>query len=142
MSRPVLIRTTRPGLWLPPAFFFGLSVVVLVAAPDAGAKLFYGLFAAATGYWLLRARRARVALTEDGLTVFGQIRTRRIAWTEIRQATAAPMRTTSPLKKWFPYVALTVELGDGRIVQFEEVSAAESHRATVDSIAAAVNGRL
>jgi hypothetical protein len=137
-----MIRTTRPSLWLPPAFFFGFSVVFLIGSPEVGSRVFYVLLAAASGYWLVRARRARVELTDDGLTVFGLTRTRRMAWADIRHATAEPMRTGSPFKKWLPYVALTLEFSDGRVRQIEEVAAAASHRATVDSIVAAVNDRL
>lgn len=81
-------------------------------------------------------------LTEERLAVHGQVRTHRIAWRDLRLATAAPMRTASPLRKRFPYVALTLELSDGQRRQFEEVAAAESDRARVDAIVDAINAKL
>jgi hypothetical protein len=136
------LSTRRPWLWLPPAFFFGFSVIILAAAPDGGPRLFYAVLAVATGYWLVRAWRVGVDLTDDQLVTRGQLRRHHFAWRRLRGAAVKPMRTMSPFQRLVPYVALTIELEDGRTRQFEEVSAAASKRSRVERVVDEIDARL
>ncbi len=46
----------------------------------------------------------------------GQLRTRRFALEDIRGARVAPMRTALPFYRFFPYVALEVDLRGGELL--------------------------
>lgn len=135
------LSTRRLGLWLPPTFFFGLALLIFVGIPEGGSRVFYAILTLAMGYWLVRAWRVGVDMTDDDLVVRGQLRTHRFAWARVRGAAVEPMRTASPLQRVWPYVALEVELEDGLSRQFEEVSAAASDRSTVQRVADEINGR-
>lgn len=131
----------RLGTWLPPFAFGSFSLLLVVAAPDGGSRAFYAVLAAVMSYWFVRSWRVAVELRDDELVVRGQIRTRRYRWSEIRGAGIAPMRTMSPFAARWPYVALELDIADGRR-QFEEISASESHRSKIESIAAAIDARV
>ena len=132
--------TTRFWVWAPPACFFLLSLIVAVAAPDPGTRLFYLAMTLGTGYWLVRSLRVGVELASEIVVVHGQLRNRRFAMEDVRSARVAPMRTASPFYRFFPYLALELELGDGTTRHFDEVSAREGDRATIDAIADSING--
>lgn len=134
--------TTRLWIWLPPAFFFGLTAIVALAAPDVGTRIFYAVLAVGTGYWLLRARRVGVEISTGALVVHGQFRKRRIDLGDVRGASAVPLRTASPLYRYFPYVALELDLANGTTRHFEELSVRERDRSVVDEIVAAVNAAV
>lgn len=142
VAAPLSISTGRLGVWLPPAFFLGFALLLFIASPELGSRLFYAVFSLATGYWLVRARRVGIDVTEAGLEIRGQVRTHRFAWEEVRSAALEPMRTASPLQRVVPYVALVIELTDGRSRQFEEVSAAASDRSKVQRVADVINAHL
>lgn len=142
MAAPHSISTTRPGVWLPAALFFGFLLLLAVASPELGSRLFYAVLTGAAGYWLFRARRVGLDITDDGLAIRGQVRTHRFGWDEVRGAALEPMRTASPLQRAVPYVALVIELTDGRSRQFEEVSAKASDRSRVQRVADLINGHL
>lgn len=131
--------TTRVWVWAPPAFFFLLSLMVAIGAPDSGTRIFYLPMALLAGYWLVRSLRVGVEVTPEGVAVHGQLRTRRFALGDIRGARVAPMRTASPFYRFFPYVALEVDLGDGESRHFDEISARESDRGAIEAIANSIN---
>lgn len=132
--------TTRVWVWAPPAFFFLLSLVVALAAPDPGTRIFYLAMTLGAAYWLVRSLRVGVEVSPGVVAVHGQLRTRRFALEDIRGARVAPMRTASPIYRFFPYVALEVELRDGKTRHFDEISARESDRGAIDAIAKTING--
>lgn len=142
VTPPRSFSTTRLGVWLPAACFFVFSLILTAASPELGSRLFYALFTLATGYWLFRARRVGIDITENGLAVRGQIRRHRFARSDMRGAGVERMRTASPLQRVVPYVALVIELADGHSRQFEEVSAAASDRSRVQEVADAINAWL
>lgn len=131
--------TTRLWVWLPPAFFFGFSVIVALAAPDAGQRIFYVVLALATGYWLVRSLRVRVETSADEISVFGQLRTRRYPIAAVRRARAEPMRTASPLYRFAPYVALALDFESGESRHFDEISVRQRDREVVDRIVTSIN---
>lgn len=137
-----MIRTGRLALWLMPASFCAFALFLVLGSPDVGGRISYAVLAAVCGYGVFRARRVAVGVFDDELVVYGLVRTHRLALHMIGRAIAAPMRTASPFRGDFPYVALTVELVDGRTKQFEEVSRSESDRALVDEVVALINSRL
>ena len=65
-----------------------------------------------TGYWLVRSLRVGVEVTSEVVAVRRQLRTRRFGPEDIRGARVAPLRTASPFYRFFPYVALEVDLRD------------------------------
>lgn len=132
--------TTRVWVWAPPAFLFLLSLTVALAAPDPGTRIFYLAMTLSTGYWLVRSLRVGVEVTPEVVAVHGQLRTRRFALEDIRGARVAPMRTASPFYRFFPYVALEVDLRDGGTRHFDEISARKSDRGAIDAIASSING--
>lgn len=98
--------TRRLWLWLPAAFLVAFSVLVLLGAEGTGSKVFYGVVASVATVGLLRSWRARIDITERGVTIHGLRRTRRFPWEVLRGAKAEPMRTASPFQSRWPYVAL------------------------------------
>jgi hypothetical protein len=123
-----------------PAFFFALSALVASGAPDLGGRLTCLGFCLVTGYFLVRAWRVGVELTDTELVVRDQFRTYRIRWEEMSQARLEPMRTASPLRNRYPYVTLAVDLTTGRTKQFEGVSTAEG--AVLDMMVERINQRI
>lgn len=131
--------TTRLWIWLPPAFSFGLSAIVALAAPDAGMRGFYIVLSIGTGYWLIRSLRVGVEVSSDGVAVHGQIRTRRYPLAEVRRARAEPMRTASPLYRFVRYIALELDLQSDESRHFDEISVRERDRSVVDRIVDSIN---
>lgn len=131
--------TTRVWIWLPPAFFFGISAIVATAAPDAGTRAFYIVLSIATGYWLIRSLRVGVWISADAVAVHGQFRTRRYRPSEVRRARAVPMRTASPLYRVVRYIALELDLEPDECRHFDEISVRERDRSVVDRIVDAIN---
>lgn len=137
--RGVSYPTTRLWVWLPPAFFFGFSVIVALAAPDIGQRIFYVLLALVTGYWLVRSLRVRVEISAEAIAAFGQLRTRRYPIAVVRGARAEPMRTASPLYRFAPYVALTLDFESGESRHFDEISVRQRDQEALDRIVTSIN---
>ena len=134
-----MFRVRRLGLWLPAAIFFALSLLFVVGARHRGEVWFPVVLSALTGYWLFRSLRVAVEVTESGLTIRGQVRTRHFDWREVSAARLVRMRTASPFQARWPYVALALELTNGRLRRFDDVSAAEPRRSSVERIAEQIN---
>lgn len=142
VADPTRLSTRRVGVVGGPAFFFALSALVASGAPDTGARLTWLVFCLPTGYFLVRAWRVGVEMTDKELVVRDQFRTHRIQWCEMRHARLEPMRTASPLRNQFPYVALAVDFTSGRSRQFEGVSAAEGEAGVLHGMVEQVNRRI
>lgn len=134
--------TTRLAVWLLPAFFFGFSVVLAVALPNTGERVFYLVLALATGYWLIRSLRVRVEISPDAIAVHGQMRTHRYPVAAVRCARAEPMRTASPFRRFAPYVALALDVEPDQSRHFDEISVRQSDREVLDRIVDSINAEI
>lgn len=137
---PTTFRVRRLFGWLPAAFFFALSAIVLAGTPNVGTRVFYVGMTLLTGVWLVRCWRVAVEITESGVTVRGSLRTSRFPWSDIVEATLAPMKSASPLSRRWPYVALALRLHDGRARRFDDISAALARKASISAIVDHING--
>lgn len=127
----------RAWLLIPPGFVVLFAMVVLLAAPDAGTRVFYAVLTVVTGLWLFRSWRAGVDVTTDGVVFRGQFRTRSFEWREIASASVEPMKSASPLSDSFPYVCVGVRLTSGAIRRSDLAASArrpEPVQAAVDDI--------
>ena len=125
-----------------PAVFCVLMVLLASGESVLGARLMWLALGLVSVYFLVRAWRVGVELRDSELVVRDQFRTHRIQWSEMNQARLEPMRTASPLKNQFPYVALAVDLTAGRSRQFEGVSASEGQAAVLGEMVEQINRRI
>lgn len=102
-------------------------------------RIFYVLVTIGTGYLLIRSLHVGVELTAEEVAVHGQMRTRRYPWPHVRRARVEPMRTASPFYRFFPYVALELDLDGGETRHFDEISAKKTDGATIEAIADSIN---
>jgi hypothetical protein len=122
--------------------FFALSLIVLLATPNLGTRLFYVVMTALTGVWLIRCWRSAVVLSDDGVLLRGQFRTSRYSWDHVEGATTGRMRTASPLAGRFPYVNLVLRLQEGRVRVFPELAVRGGrHGSLVDVVANEITDR-
>lgn len=134
--------TTRLCIWLPPAFFLGLAAIVALAARHPGTRAFYVVFSFAAGYWLLRSLRVGVEVTSDAVAIRGSLHTRHYPLSVVVRARVEPMHTSSPVARFFPYVALALDLDPGGARQFGDMSVRERDRVVLDRTAEAINGAV
>ncbi len=136
------MSTRRLAIVLPPTLFLGLALIVIVGAPDLGTWVFYVVFAVPCVYALVHACRVGVELTEDEMRVNDQFRRHRIPLRKLRSARLEPLRTASPFKDRWPYVALAVTFTDDRTKQFQGISLSASHSAPLERLVGDINRRI
>jgi hypothetical protein len=107
-----------------------------------GARLIWLALGLASVYFVVRAWRVGVELTDTHLVVRDLFRTHRIRWSDMRQAKLEPMRTASPLKNQYPYVTLAVDLTAGRTKRFEGVSRAKGESGVLATIVDHINRQI
>lgn len=122
--------------------FLGLALIVIAAAPDAGTRIFYVVFAVPCTYALVCACRVGIELTEDEVRINDQFRGHRIPWSRLRSARLEPLRTASPFKDRWPYVALALTFTDDRTKQFQGISASVSDSAELQQLVEEINRRI
>lgn len=131
----------RLGPLLGPSFFFALSLVCL-SSPGVGTRLFFVAMAFLTGLWFSRCWRSAVVLCGRGVLLRGQVRTSLYPWDQVQGASAAGLRTGSPLRGRLPYVNLVLQLTGGRSRAFPELAApARSGNSVVTVVAREITAR-
>jgi len=139
LTRRATHSARRLAILFGPGFFFLLSVIVLAASPEAGTRVFYVFMTIITGYWLVRCWRAELQITDAGVVLRGQARTRRYAWGDIEEAVVVRMRSASPFAASFPYVTVGLRLKSGRLQRFSDLSAPQRHPERVQGAVQDIN---
>ena len=118
--------------------------MLLLAANErvVGALVMWLALSGLGGYFAVRAWRVGIELTDPELVVRGLFRTHRLGWGDVAAARLEPMRTASPFRDQFPYVALALDLVDGRSMQFEACSASKPTSGLLAQVVDQINGRL
>ena len=139
---PTTFRVRRLFGWLP-----AFSFLVLLAFAQLGARsLREGLalmpLTLIVAIWFWRCRRLSVQTTEEGVIVRTSALTHRYRWSELVEAKLVSMPTASPWARRWPYVALGLELRDGRVRKFSDISAAVARKAEISAIVDHINEHI
>lgn len=141
MPAPVRFPIPRTST-IASAALFSLTIVAIgLTMPDAGGRIFYAAMSAACIYILVRACRVGVVLNDEGVTFHGLYRTTSFPWSLIKRAETA-VRQLATGRPGPTYVAVTLELADGRRMQSYGITAPVSQHAEVDRIVSSINSRL
>ena len=118
-----------------------LIVALGFTMSDIGGKVFYAAMSATCIYVLARACLVRVVLDDEGVTFHGLYRTTSFPWALIERAETAGSQLATG-RPGPSYVAVTLELADGRRVQSYGITAPVKQHAEVDRIVNSINSLL
>ena len=120
--------------------FLVVLVVLAFAATNSVLRVVYTAGAVVSAWLLTRAWQLAVIVDDRGVTVQEMTHREHYAWNDLISASTAQLGRETRFSKP-SHVALAVRTRDGRLRRFNNVSASEVRRDTIDVIAEHINAR-